>query len=257
MNRTCSPARVGAQQNGPARQCSEGSIGANRTSRQFSAVSVFARARTVRASPLRLARTVTSHPNHSGDRGDRPVGNLAGDDRAELGRTVAELDSRLHPLRAGGVDEHAGLVELLGVVEDERHLDGHSVGEVDEQAVPVVVHEAVRGRAPQVACLGAGDEEAGSVRADVDGFVQPRAGIPRDVLDGRCHALRVGRIESGRAESEGWGVDVVSAALGGSPGAAAVGVALDDVPVRMGFELVVSNTQGSEVVGAGLAAVVP
>lgn len=64
---TVSPARVGAQQNGPAVTGAAASRGATRTSRQGSSST---RARTVSALPDQLPRTVTSRPAQFGT-GDR------------------------------------------------------------------------------------------------------------------------------------------------------------------------------------------
>src|SRR6478735_8832832 len=62
VKRTTRPERVGAQHRSPTRN-GPGGKGATRTSRQVSSP---LRARTVSASPLRLARTTTAWPDHSG-----------------------------------------------------------------------------------------------------------------------------------------------------------------------------------------------
>ena len=71
-NRTISPARDGAQANGPAVTLASSGNGVTRSSVHASSS---ARARIVTASPLRLARTVTRRPAHEtgeSDQSDRP-----------------------------------------------------------------------------------------------------------------------------------------------------------------------------------------
>jgi hypothetical protein len=98
---------------------------------------------------------------------------------------VADLDASLQPMGGIGADEDPGLIELLAEVEKKRHLVGSAFGERAEQAMPVVVHEAVRGRAPEVGSAHRGHEQIVAVQLDTFRSRRPRSLVPSQFVHGR------------------------------------------------------------------------
>ena len=178
VKRTVRPARLGAAQNGPARHAQRG-VDRGEADQLPGLV--------VDAGPdrERVARTARAHGHGTagplGERRRRPVRHGPRHDGTDLRRAVGVLGTGLHPVLGIGVDEDPRLVELLVEVEDEADLDRRAVGQVDEQPVAVVVHEAVRRRPPQVAALARGHEQVLALDHDGLGRGRPPALVPRDI----------------------------------------------------------------------------
>lgn len=191
--RTVSPARVGAQANGPAETSASSGNGVTRRSIQGSSS---ARARIVTASPLRLARTVTRRPAHdtgASDQSDLPrVATAPALSRPSADSTPALIQfsasmRRNRPCvtqRAIMMRETDRLVELalVGEVAEEGDLDRLVLGQGSEQRVLAIVHKAVRCLTPGVTGFDALHQQRVTVRRGIDGLVSPAPTRPVHAL---------------------------------------------------------------------------